>query len=154
MLHAVNTRASLTVTLVALATLTATGNRVRRRLMVVTVRGSSMEPAFSAGDRVLVCRTTSFAPGDVVVLTPPPEAEHVPGGTSSDEGEWLMLKRVGAVAGEARPPSVPGDGPVPAGQVVVLGDAARSYDSKHWGPVDAALVQGVVVRQLSTTSAP
>ena len=40
----------------------------RRRLMVVTAFGSSMEPTFPTGTRLLVLRTRRVRCGDVVVL--------------------------------------------------------------------------------------
>ncbi|MFC6063984.1 S26 family signal peptidase [Streptomyces ochraceiscleroticus] len=47
---------------------------LRRRLVAVTVRGASMEPAFHDGDRVLVDRGRVAAPGQVVVVERPQEA--------------------------------------------------------------------------------
>lgn len=121
---------------------------LRRRLVVVTVSGPSMEPTFTTGDRVLVSRRRAVRRGDVVVLANPRSAGGRRGG--GDPG-WLV-KRVAALPGDEVPedvrPVVP-DLLVPAGQVVVLGDGARSADSRLWGyrPLDGVL--GVVVRRLS-----
>lgn len=127
---------------------------LRRRYIVVTVTGMSMVPAFRHDDRVLVrrldgrrCRT-----GDVVVLQAPQEDgwRHPP----SPRGPW-NLKRVAAVAGEpvpdvaARACGQPAGSPVPAGRVVVIGDAPGSYDSRAWGFLPADRVLGVVVRRMT-----
>ena len=90
------------------------------------VEGSSMEPAFRSGDRVLVNRLAyrSRPPraGEVVVLRDPQRHGHV------------LLKRVAEGSqGEGR--SRPG--------VYVLGDnAAESRDSRAFGPVAAEQILG------------
>jgi signal peptidase I len=118
---------------------------VRRRLLVVTVRGVSMLPTYEAGDRVLFRRTGRVRPGQVVVLRLPANAERV------DPGEDLLVKRVVAAAGEPVPPDVPpGSGTVPSGHIVVRGDGTRSYDSRHWGAIPAGLVEGVALMRLGS----
>ncbi|MFC5181215.1 S26 family signal peptidase [Actinomadura harenae] len=120
----------------------------RRRLVVVTVSGPSMEPTFTTGDRVLVLRRRTVRRGDVVVLARP---RSVGGRRVGGEPDWYV-KRVAALPGDEVPedvrPVVP-DLLVPDGQVVVLGDGARSADSRMWGycPLDGVL--GVVVRRFS-----
>lgn len=51
----------------------------RRRLVVVTVEGRSMEPTFEDGDRVLVRRRSlaDVRNGDVVVLEPPETSDYL-----------------------------------------------------------------------------
>ncbi|MEV5573820.1 signal peptidase I [Spirillospora sp. NPDC052269] len=124
---------------------------VRRRLVVVTVGGPSMEPTFTTGDRVLVLRRRTVRRGDVVVLASPKSAD---GRRAGGDPGWYV-KRVAALPGDEVPedvrPVVP-DSLVPDGRIVVLGDGARSADSRLWGycPLDGVL--GVVVRRLSRTS--
>ncbi|MQY08407.1 S26 family signal peptidase [Actinomadura macrotermitis] len=119
----------------------------RRRLVVVTVGGPSMEPTYVSGDRVLVLRRRSVRRGDVVVLAGP----HDPPAGGLATTRWFV-KRVAALPGDPVPervrPAVP-DPLVPPGKVVVLGDGARSADSRQWGyfPLDGVL--GVAVRRLS-----
>lgn len=89
------------------------------------VEGPSMEPAYRAGDRLLVNRLAYLrrppAPGEVVVLGDPERPGH------------LLLKRI-ATAPEADP------GP---SYCYVLGDnAAASRDSRSFGPVPRRLVVG------------
>lgn len=89
------------------------------------VTGDSMEPAYSAGDRLLVfTRGRKPRVGDVVVFLDPRE--------SQDPIE--MVKRVAAVHGD--------------GSVDVAGDnPAASTDSREFGPVPARLLRGRVLRK-------
>jgi len=131
----------------------------RRRITLVTVTGESMQPAYRAGDRVLVRRAQvgDLHRGQVVVveeparsgtwLTPPPR------GRVSDH-RW-MIKRVVALPGDARPDAVlpaavgPPGPRVPAGKFVLLGDnAARSYDSRQLGYFPGDRLLGVVMRRV------
>ncbi|MFI6316903.1 signal peptidase I [Nonomuraea sp. NPDC050556] len=116
--------------------------RLRRRYVEVTVDGTSMAPTYQPGDRVLVRRAhlPDLRVGDIVVLRHP----------DSRRGTWL-IKRVAALPGDAVPTALRsrlgGETTVPAGEVVVLGDAGkRSYDSKHFGSVPAERVLGVAIR--------
>lgn len=117
---------------------------LRRRFIVVTVDGSSMEPAYRHGDRLLVRRVPLAAVrvGDVVVI----EGSGRPG---------RLIKRVAAKPGERVPIAVaafrhwPPDTRVPAGQLVVLGDnSATSIDSRQHGFFPAEQLLGVVIRSL------
>jgi signal peptidase I len=119
---------------------------VRRRYLVVTVRGSSMCPTYYDADRVLVRRTRSVRPGgpgrgEVIVLRPP-VAELA--GISP-----LLVKRVAAVPGDEVPPDFRRAVPlpvVPPSRLLVRGDNDRSADSRSFGLVDFGLVIGTVVR--------
>jgi signal peptidase I len=128
--------------------------RLRTRFLVVSVSGESMRPTHRPGDRLLVVRVGGEAVrrGQVAVFA------EVPVEAPSGPPTWLV-KRVVAVAGDPVPRDrVPAlrsvaEAVVPPGRLVVLGDnAARSFDSRHFGYVQAEHVVGVAVRQLSGRS--
>lgn len=126
----------------ALAALVLTGGlaavALRRRWIVVSVRGASMLPALHHGDVVLASRRAAgrVRRADVVVLRAP--------GSPGD----LLVKRVAAVAGDPPPEGLPAPvAVVPAGHVVVLGDNG-GLDSRVFGPVPHGLLLAVVVRRL------
>jgi signal peptidase I len=90
------------------------------------VDGPSMEPAYRAGDRILVnrlaYRTSEPQPGDAVILRDPEHASR------------LLLKRIADT-----PPPI-GEGPR---SYFVTGDnAAASRDSRHFGPVGREAIVG------------
>lgn len=123
---------------------------LRRRLVVVSVTGTSMHPTLRDGDRVLVRRAgvDQVARGDIVVLEPPVVVEGV---------RWLV-KRAVAVPGDAVPrDTVPAlreatDRVVPDGALVVVGDnRAHSSDSRTAGYFPADGLLGVVVRRLGVS---
>ena len=102
-----------------------------------------MEPTLRHGDRVLV-RRHHRAPaqvGEILVFREP--------------GGQRAIKRVAAVAGDPVPVSVrPVTGStdiVPSGMLVLLGDGARSGDSRHWGFIPAEHVIGQMIHKLSGT---
>ncbi|MDO3703193.1 S26 family signal peptidase [Micromonospora sp. C28SCA-DRY-2] len=124
------------------------GRWLRRRFLVVTVEGRSMEPGHRDGDRVLVdrLRSATVRVGDVVVV----DRDGVP-----DRPDRPMIKRVAALPGEPVPVEVcafqhwPIRTRVPPGQLVLLGDnPAGSLDSRQRGFFPADRLLGVVVRQL------
>jgi signal peptidase I len=128
------------------AALGLTGGAVlvlRRRLLLVTIEGESMEPTYTAGDRVLVRRTTlaGVRRGAVVVLAASADAP------ATDPP--LLVKRAVAVPGDPVPDGIPvPDRVVPPGRLVVLGDnTGRSADSRVVGFIPAADVVGVILRQ-------
>ncbi|MFE1770746.1 S26 family signal peptidase [Streptomyces sp. NPDC059008] len=157
------------VPVLAAFVLVLTATALRRRLVAVTVRGASMEPAYRDGDRVLVRRGRLPAPGQVVVVTDLPDT-----GPTADPatapvraapvrataaravpGPALVIKRVAAVPGDPVPrdrvaalAGVP-ERYVPRGQLVLLGDnPSASFDSRHRGYFPAACVVGTVWRSL------
>lgn len=119
---------------------------VRRRYLLVTVRGSSMCPTYDDADRVLVRRTRSVrlngpCRGEIVVLRPPVE--------TMARISPLLVKRVAAVPGDEVPPGFRRAVPlpvVPPRRLLVRGDNDRSADSRSFGLVDFELVVGTVVR--------
>ncbi|MFF1915363.1 S26 family signal peptidase [Streptomyces sp. NPDC058239] len=132
---------------------------LRRKVVSVTIRGSSMEPAFRDGDRVLVLRGRQLAVGQVVVVERPRKGprwtthpiSRPAGPAPLAERHWL-IKRIAAVPGDPVPPdqvATWGQTPestVPVGKLVLLGDnAAASYDSRQAGYFQAERVLGTVL---------
>ncbi|WP_405832673.1 MULTISPECIES: S26 family signal peptidase [unclassified Streptomyces] len=114
-----------------------------RRLVLVTVRGRSMEPTYHERDRVLVVRGTGARRGRVVVVANPRE-----------EGAHL-IKRVLAVPGDPVPgdlaPTLAGvpERRVPSGSLVLIGDnPEQSLDSRQLGYFPASAVLGRLLRDL------
>ena len=117
----------------------------RRRLLVVTVHGVSMEPTYRSGDRLLVRRSRldRVRTGQVVVVrVSGPGVDEVTGGR--------MVKRAVAVPGDPVPAQIPVPDPVvPAGRLLVLGDnPLRSNDSRRLGYLSADSLIGVVLRPM------
>jgi signal peptidase I len=132
---------------------------LRHCFLLVHVTGTSMAPALLPGDRVLVRRgaTDRLRVGLIVVLRQPgDECLAWDDDDTAARTRWL-IKRVAAMHGDAVPEAarraVMGTAVVPPGMLVVLGDNARSADSRTWGFLPAAHVQGVVVRRLGPSGA-
>ncbi|MFD6418005.1 S26 family signal peptidase [Streptomyces sp. NPDC060194] len=144
-------------------------HRARRRLLVVTVDGSSMLPALCDGDVLLVRRLTArdraaaLAVGRIVVAEAPvpPVARPAwswPGADEPAERRGWTVKRVAALPGDPWPGALGdgarGDGGAAVGPhtVVLLGDNAEaSIDSRQIGGFPQERVAGVVLRVLSST---
>lgn len=121
---------------------------LRRRYVVITVRGESMTPTYQPGDRLLVRRsgTDRVRRGTCLVFA-----------DREVHGQWLV-KRAIAVPGDPVPlAQIPrlsdrSGTRVPPGHVAVLGDnPARSHDSRFFGYVRSDQVLGVVLRRMSAT---
>jgi signal peptidase I len=134
------------------ASITASLWWMRGRYVVVTVDGTSMEPAYRPGDRLLVRRTSvdTLRRGDVVVVTASPATTSPPFGAVGDR-RWVV-KRIAGLPGQVVPPEVAQRVPhstVPAGQLILLGDnTANSIDSRTAGYYAGDRVLGVVLRPL------
>jgi signal peptidase I len=134
--------------LAGLAVLGGAALWAHRRLVLVTVHGTSMEPTLSDGARVLVRRRrlAQLTVGDVAVLESP-EAARAP--------EWQCagwhVKRVAALPGDPLPAGIPAPGAtrVPPDTVVVLGDNPAGGDSRHWGPYPTTNLVGTVLCRLT-----
>ncbi|MEU2281573.1 S26 family signal peptidase [Streptomyces sp. NPDC013178] len=111
-----------------------------RHLVLVTVRGRSMEPTYYNRDRVLVARGTTALRDRVVVVADP------------HEEEGFLIKRVLATPGDPVPRDrVPAlsrvpEQQVPSGKLVLLGDNPdQSLDSRQIGYFSGSGVLGSVL---------
>jgi signal peptidase I len=107
----------------------------RRRYVLIAVTGDSMVPALRPGDRMLVRRaSTGLRPGQLVVARRPQFGRRWSEPVPPPERPVWLVKRVHAVDADT-------------GDLVLHGDnAARSWDSRQWGPCPRDRVLGVVVR--------
>ncbi|KAF8721298.1 hypothetical protein HU200_023229 [Digitaria exilis] len=115
-----------------------------RCVNIISVTGESMHPTFTAADRVLqgdfvlaerrCLEKYEFSHGDVILFKCP-----------SNHKE-LFVKRLIALPGEwVQLPGSPKVTKIPEGHCWVEGDnAARSLDSRSFGPIPLGLVQGRV----------
>jgi signal peptidase I len=120
-----------------------------KSLMIITVTGSSMSPTYVDLQRLLVRRHRRCRRYDVAVFA---------------TAEWdilsvpaMLVKRIVAVSGDQIPAdmaSIFNDTHVPEGMLLVRGDNFDSLDSRRLGYVPASAIIGVVIRPLSTGSAP
>lgn len=133
------------VGLVAAAAMAAAVMAIRAHVVVVMVRGLSMEPTLQHGDRLIVRRKKQPTAGAIVVVDEP--RPYRPGLRQSPQ--WVV-KRVAAVAGDPVPACVRSQVPiVPSGLLVLLGDNPdHSTDSRHFGFASTDRVLGVAVRRL------
>jgi signal peptidase I len=123
---------------------------LRNRLLLVSVGGSSMVPAYRDGDRLLVRRRGGrlVRPGQVVVADAPGRDVVSAGGRpSAPSPDRRIVKRVAAVPGDPVPTGVDWMDPhVPPGKLALFGDnSAVSVDSRHYGFVSVERVIGVAV---------
>jgi signal peptidase I len=117
----------------------------RRLLVVVTVRGNSMRPAYTDGDVLLAARIPLLRRGRAIVFTPPANPPDAPP---------YRVKRLVALSGDPTPDWVKDrQRTVPPGHVVVRGDNLPSEDSSTYGYVERSDVLAVVMRKLRTGSA-
>ncbi|MGK5639345.1 S26 family signal peptidase [Streptomyces sp. URMC 126] len=131
---------------------------LRYTVVRVTVRGSSMAPAYEDGDRVLVHRGGRTAVGRVVVLERPardgtwplPPVGRAASSRAVAARQWI-IKRVAAAPGDPTPldraPVLRRTAArsVPPGRLVLLGDnPANSYDSRQAGFFPLERVLGTV----------
>jgi signal peptidase I len=119
---------------------------LRRHYTIATVVGRSMSPTFTDGQRVVARRRRHYRVGDVIIFRPPGRV------VVRGDPAW-RIKRVAAVAGDPIPAwlrdAVPADTVVPPCCVVVVGDNARSQDSRQLGYVDTAHIAGTTARPRS-----
>ncbi|MEU6715795.1 S26 family signal peptidase [Nonomuraea sp. NPDC046802] len=147
----------------ACAFLAGTVFLLRRRYLVITVEGRSMEPSYREGDRILVRRTPGRHPrrGEVAVLAANPDELRQSSGVTvprkpyPGETTWI-IKRVLAAPGDPVPhASVPAvrdmpESRVPSGFLLVIGDnQADSYDSRHYGYLPLSHLVGLAVRPIA-----
>ncbi|MEU8080928.1 S24/S26 family peptidase [Catellatospora citrea] len=135
-----------------LAVIAAAAAGARFGLLMVTVRGISMEPTLREGQRVLAARRQVVRPlrvGDIVVCHPPPLPGQPPPGPGVPNHGPAVVKRIAAVGGQ----TVTAGGvirEVPAGHYWVRGDGAHTYDSDHYGALaERSLVALMVGRPRS-----
>jgi signal peptidase I len=126
---------------------------VRWTLAVVTVKGTSMEPTYHRGDRVLVRRTglRRARVGQVIVI-----AAGRPLGAPPLDSPLLVIKRLIALPGGAVPAFRVRDARedvVPDGRVVVAADNPDGVDSRQLGYFATGNLLGVVVRRLHRPAA-
>ncbi|MEU4202169.1 S26 family signal peptidase [Streptomyces sp. NPDC045470] len=132
---------------------------LRRALVSVTVRGTSMEPAYHDGDRVVALRGRAPAAGHVIVLERPGPGRlwsrpPLPpwAGAAAVSGRQWMIKRVRAAPGDILTPQDAAGFPllrpglVPSGHLVLLGDNHRSsLDSRQVGYFPTSRVLGIAL---------
>lgn len=143
----------------AVALAVGVGWWARRRMVLVTVVGSSMEPTLFPGDRVLVHRRgiAGVRRGRVVVLEPPPldGVRRINTDPVALERRPWNIKRAVALPGDPVPAGVTNVGAaerVPADALVVFGDNLTSSDSRQRGFYFADSLLGVVVRRVGGRS--
>jgi signal peptidase I len=135
---------------------------VRRRIVVVTVSGTSMTPTLQPGEKLLVrrCGVTALKVGDIVVLQPPrvPVSHEVKVLARLPARTPWQVKRVAALPGDLIPPPAQEAAgtlrTVPDGTLIVLGDNNASNDSRLNGPYPADRILGIALRKLAGATFP
>lgn len=121
--------------------------------VAITVEGSSMTPALTPGDRVLIRRGRRGLKRDQIVVIREPRgtqgwAQSPPAGRDLRASGWY-IKRAVAMPGDPMDERVKGHGDVvPEGHILVIGDHPHSGDSKQHGPCPVDQILGVVVRRM------
>jgi signal peptidase I len=139
--------------LAALGVAVAVVASVRWRYSVVTVHGQSMEPELADGDRLLArrCGVRRLRCGQLVIFREPGLSRRPAWLTGAGRDRWVV-KRVAAIPGDPVPDTVRSIARlaevVPRRAIVVLGNAAESRDSRHWGFIAGSQVLGVATRRL------
>lgn len=139
---------------VLVAAVVAAIGAVRWRYCLVTVRGPSMEPDLTDGDRLLVrrCGIRGLRRGRLVIFSEPGLARRRPVWLTGAAQHVWVIKRVAALPGDLVPsavrPAADGMQVVPAGAIVALGATTGSRDSRQWGFIPASHIFGVCQRLL------
>jgi signal peptidase I len=100
---------------------------LRRRTVVAIVRGDSMAPTFTDGERVYARRPgrKPIRAGDIIIFT------IVKADSDAPNDPACRIKRVAAIPGDPLPTNK--SHPVPSGMLFIAGDNPRSQDSSHLG---------------------
>ncbi|WP_103936822.1 S26 family signal peptidase [Thermomonospora echinospora] len=128
---------------------------LRRRRIIIQVRGESMYPALRHGDRLLVrpCEAAEVSVGDIVVIESPGRdlSWTTPPATRWTRDRRWLVKRVVAVPGDRRPDVLPAVTRVPEvvapKTLIVLSDNG-GLDSRVFGPIPFERLFGVAVRRM------
>ncbi len=136
---------------------------IRRRYLIVSVSGSSMEPTLRAGQGVLArrCSGCQVRAGDVVIVQDVEGLDPGPGRkplTAKQIGRSAphLIKRVLARAGDPVPhEQIPAlrdtaEVQIPQGRIVLIGDnSLSSNDSRHHGYYLEQHIIGKMIRRLT-----
>jgi signal peptidase I len=153
---------ALTCALAMIAVFLVSTVLVRRRIVVVTVSGTSMTPTLHPGEKLLVrrCGITALKVGDIVVLEPPrvPVSHEVTVLARLPTRTQWQIKRVAALPGDPIPPPAQEAAgtlrAVPDGTLIVLGDNNASNDSRLNGPYPADGILGIALRRPAGATFP
>jgi signal peptidase I len=125
----------------------------RKLLVVAVVKGKSMAPTLREGDRVLMVRYPWWVlrRGQIVAIRfpgyPAGQWQGLIEPPAGSDPEWT-IKRIVARGGDLIEGERTANRRVPNRHVFVVGDGACSLDSRHWGPLPAEDVLGVMVMRL------
>lgn len=144
---------------IGLTALFATAFLSRRLLILVAISGSSMEPWAKNGDVVLALRCGGhfLKVGTVILARPPPSTwcqVALQPGLLSPHWAPYIVKRIAALDRPGRS-TVPGNPPqlrpVTPARAFLLGDAAKSLDSRTFGSIPLTSVVGIVIARLPSS---